>query len=91
MAFADINIEKPLVVPEILVDFPPILGHPYLAMLRRPHRACVPINVGIDLDGRDGEALRFQDAADGRGNDALPQPAEDASDDKEIVRKHTTM
>ena len=90
VGFVDVDVEKTLVMTEVLVNFITVLGHLYLSMFGRPHRTRIPINVGIDLYGSDFESFRLQNTANRNGNDAFTQTAENATDYKNIVRTHIT-
>jgi hypothetical protein len=51
----NILVQKPFVVPNILVRFIPVRRHEHFTMLHRVHGACIHVDIGVDLHGRDGK------------------------------------
>jgi len=54
-------------------------------MVQRAERACVNVQVGVDLDGRDPEAKRFEERASGRGDDALANAGNNSTRDENVL------
>ena len=68
-----VDIEEPLVVPQVEVDFPAVLEHVHLAVLEGVHRPGVDVEIRVNLDRSHVEPGVFQKAAHAGGGDAFPQ------------------
>ena len=70
-SMGQINIDEPLIMPQVKVGLSAVIGDEYLAVLVGRHGARINIEVGVQLLHGDRDAAAFQDPAD-RGNaDAL--------------------
>ena len=82
-------VDEPLVVAQIEVGLGAIVSDEDLAVLIGRHRPRVDVDVGIELEHRDGQAPTLQQAADGGGGDALAEGGGDASGHKDILSHGT--
>ncbi len=55
-------VDEPLVVAEVEVRLPAVLGHEHLAVLEGVHRARVDVDVGVELAHRDAQAPALEQA-----------------------------
>ena len=69
----EILVDEPLVVTEVEVRLGAVIGDEHLAVLVRAHRARIHVDVRIELEDRDVEPARLEQATDAGGGDALPQ------------------
>src|SRR5207253_741929 len=79
-------VDEPLVVAEVEVRLRAVVGDVDLAVLVRAHRARIYVDVGIQLENRDGEAPRLEDPTDARCSDPLAERGGHASGHKDILR-----
>ena len=80
----EVLVDEALVVADVEIGLGAVLGDEDLAVLERAHRARVDVQVRVELLGRDGEAARFQEAAERGGHDALPQCGDDTTRDEHV-------
>ena len=71
----ELDVEEPLVVPEVKVHLTPVGKDIDLAVLGGVHGSRIDVQVRIDLHRRDRVAPALQDPPDGRGRDPLPEAA----------------
>src|SRR6185503_12550687 len=63
-----------------------VIGDEDLAVVVRRHGAGVDVDVGVELQDRDGDAARLEDPSDRGGGDALAERAGHAAGHKDILR-----
>ena len=80
----EVLVDEALVVADVEVGLGAVLGDEDLAVLERAHRARIDVQVRVELLGRDGEAARFEEAAERGGHDALPQRGDDTTRDEHV-------
>src|SRR2546427_11208407 len=78
-------VDEALVVPEVKIRLGAVIGHENLAVLVRRHRPGIDVDVGVELEDRDGYAARLEDPADRGGGDALAERAGDATRDEDVL------
>ena len=79
-------VDEALVVTEVEVGLPAIVGDEDLAMLVRRHRAGVDVEVRVELHHRDADAPGLEQAADRRGGNALTDRRDDATCYEDVFR-----
>ena len=80
----EVLVDEALVVADVEIGLGAVLGDEDLAVLERAHRARIDVQVRVELLGRDGEAARFEEAAERGGHDALPQRGDDTTRDEHV-------
>ena len=80
----EVLVDEALVVSDVEIGLGPVLGHEHLAVLEGAHGARVDVQVRVELLRRDGEAARFQQATERRGDDPLAQRGDDATRDEHV-------
>src|SRR5439155_27132950 len=80
-------VGEPLVVTQVEVGLRAVLGHEYLTVLERAHRAGVDVYVGIELLDLDAQPPAHQEPADRGGRDPLAQRRYDASRYEYVTRR----
>ncbi len=68
-----VDVEEPLVVPQVQVDLAAVFQHVDLAVLERVHRPGVDVEIGVDLDRCHVEPRVLEKTARAGGGDALAQ------------------
>jgi hypothetical protein len=68
-----VDVGEALVVAQVQVGLGPVLGHEDLAVLERRHRARVDVDVRVELLERDLVTTGYEEPADRRGGDPLPE------------------
>mmetsp|Transcript_49319 Transcript_49319/g.139212 ORF Transcript_49319/g.139212 Transcript_49319/m.139212 type:complete len:389 (+) Transcript_49319:226-1392(+) len=77
--------EKPLVVAEVQVCLAAVLEDVDLPVLEGAHGPRVDVQVRVDLDGGDPDAVRPQHDADGGDRRALPEARDRAAGDDDVL------
>src|SRR5262249_44418603 len=67
------GLYEAFVVAEVEIGLGAVVGDKHLAVLGRTHRPGVDVDVGVHLQHRDLEATRFQERAQRRHRQSLPQ------------------
>ena len=70
---------------DVEVGLGAVVGDEHLAVLERVHRAGVDVEVGVELLHRHPQPAGLQQAAEGRGGEALAQRGGDASGDEDVL------
>ena len=73
VALRELGVGEALVVAEVEIGLRAVVGDEDFAVLERAHGARIDIEVRIEFLARDFQSAAFQQAADGRGGNALPQ------------------
>ena len=63
-AAGQVDVDEALVVPEVEIGLPTVLGDEDLAVLAGVHRARVDVDVRVQLGHRDADATELQQAAE---------------------------
>jgi hypothetical protein len=84
MCGREVLVDEALVMADVEIGLGPVLGDEDLAVLERAHRARIDVQIRVELLGRDGEAARFEEAAERGGHDALPQRGDDTTRDEHV-------
>ena len=79
------GVREPLVVAEIEVGLAAVVGDVDLAVLIRAHRAGVDVDVGVELLQPTRVAVALEQAADGRGGEALAERRDDAAGHEDVL------
>src|SRR5579864_1245850 len=79
------RMREALVMPEIKVGFRAVVGHEDLAMLKRAERAGIDVEIRIKLLQGNPQPAAFEEAADGRRRDALPQRRNHSSGNENVL------
>jgi len=74
--------QEALVVAEVEIRFGAVLGDKHLAVLKGTHGARVHIEIGIEFQGGDFEAARFEHGTERRGGNALPEGGNNTTGNK---------
>ena len=69
----EVDVEEPLVVPDVQVGLGAVVGHEDLAVLEGVHRARIHIEIGIQLLHRHAESARPQEMSEARGGQPLAE------------------
>ena len=88
-AAGKLQIDEPLVMPQIQVGLPPVLGHEHLPVLVRRHRPRVHIQVRVQFQHRNAHPPAFQDAPHGGDTNPLAQRAYHAAGNEYELCSHT--
>ena len=86
----EVLVDEPLVVPEVEVGLPAVVGDEHLAVLERVHRARVDVDVGVELLHRDAQAPRLEQPPERRRRDALPEGRGHAPRDEDVLGQRET-
>ena len=78
------RVGEALVVAEIEIGLGAVVGDEDLAVLEGAHGAGVDVEIRVELLQRDFEAAAFEQAADARRRDSLPQRGNHATGDEYI-------
>ena len=78
-------VDEALVVPKVEIRLGAVIGHENLAVLVRRHGSGIDVDVGVELEDRDGYAARLEDPADRGGGDAFAEGAGDATRDEDVL------
>src|SRR5205823_14849952 len=70
---------------EVKIRLGPVIGNENLAVLIRRHGPGIDVDVGVELEDRDGDTARLEDPADRGGGDALAEGAGDATRDEDVL------
>ena len=85
-ALGQVLVDEALVVAEVKVRLGAVVRDEDLAVLVRRHRPRIHVDVRVELEDRDLEAPRLEQAADAGGGDALAEGGGDSSGHKDILR-----
>ena len=66
-------VDEALVVTQVEVGLGAVVGDEDLAVLVGRHRARIDVDVGVELEDRDGEAAALEQSADAGGGDAFAE------------------
>ena len=80
-----ILVDEALVVAEVEVGLRAVVGHVYLAVLERAHRAGVNIDIGVELLRRHLEAAALEQAAERCSRNALAQTGDHATGHENVL------
>src|SRR6266487_2288110 len=83
----EVLVDEALVVADVEIGLGAVLGHEYLTVLERAHRARVDVDVRVELLHLDLEAARLQQPAQRSGGDALAEGRDDAAGDEDVLRR----
>jgi hypothetical protein len=89
MAAGEADIQESLIVTKVQVGLSSVIEDEDLAMFERVHRACVTVQIGVDLDRGDLYAPGFQKTTDGGAGNAFAQSGDDPTRDKNIFHAIT--
>jgi len=78
-------INEPFIMPEVEVRLRPVVGDEHLAMLEGRHGARIDVDVGIELEHRDGQPALHEQTAQRRGHDPLAERGHHAAGHKDVL------
>ena len=81
-----VDVDEPLVVPEVEVGLGAVVEDEHLAVLERVHRAGVDVDVRVELLDGDLQSAGLEEAAEGGGGDALAETGGDSPGDEDELR-----
>ena len=73
-----------LVVAEVEVRLRPVAGHVHLPVLEGVHGARIDVDIGVELDEGDAQAVRLEERAERGGGDSLAERRNDATRDEDV-------
>jgi hypothetical protein len=83
-------VDEPLVAADVEVGLLAIVGHEHFAVFVRVHRAGINVDVRVDLLETDAIPLELEQEADGRCDDALPEPRQHSPrDEDELLQRRS--
>ena len=83
------GVREALVVPEVEIGLGAVIGNEDFAVLERTHGARVDVQVRIELQKRDLQPARLEQAADRGGSQPLSERADHTSGYEDIFGTHT--
>ena len=78
-------VDEPLVVAEVEVGLPAVLGDEHLPVLEGVHRARVDVDVRVQLAHGDPQAPALEEPAERRGGEALAQRGGHPAGDEDVL------
>ena len=84
---AQVDVEEPLVVPDVEVGLSTVIGHEDLAVLERVHRSGVDVQIRVELLHHDPQAARGEEVAEACGSQTLAEGGNDTSRDENMLRR----
>ena len=81
------DVDEALVVPQVEVALTTVVGDEHLAVLERVHRAGIEVDVRIELLHRDPQTPAFEQPAEGRGRQPLPEAGRDTTRHEDVLRQ----
>src|ERR1035437_2544479 len=82
---AQLDVEEPLVVPDIQVGLRAVIGDEHLAVLERVHRAGIDVEVRVELLHADPQSPQLEQPPETRGSKALAEAGRPAPGDEEML------
>ena len=89
MSSGELDIKEPLIIPKVEIYLASVPEHKHFPVLSRVHRACIDIQVGIDLDCGNPVAAVLQDAPDRSCGDPFPESAHHTAGNNDVL--HTDL
>ena len=77
-------VHKPFVVAQVQIGLRAVVGDKYFSVLDGIHGSRVHVQIGVQLLQRHPQAPLLEQAAQGGGGDAFPQPGNHAPGDKDV-------
>jgi hypothetical protein len=82
----EVDVEEPLVVPDVEVGLGAVVGDEHLAVLERVHRARVDVEVRVELLHHDPQTTGGEQVAEARCGEALAERRHDAAGHEDVLR-----
>ena len=82
---AQVGVEEALVVTDVEVGLPTVVGDEHLAVLERVHRSRVDVEVRVQLLHGDPQPTCLEKVPEARGREALAEGGGDASGDEDVL------
>ena len=73
VVFGQVDVEEAFVVPQVKVNFSPVVEHEHFSVFKRRHGASIAVEVGVDLDGRHSQASAFEQDANATRSDSFSE------------------
>ena len=75
-------------MPQVKIRLGAIVSHIYFAMLEGAHRSRIHVDIGIHFLRCDFQATRLEQSSEGSRSDALSEPRDYSSRNKDVLLFH---
>ena len=73
VVFGQVDVEEAFVIPQVKVNFSPVVEDEHFSVLKRRHGASIAVEVGVDLDGCHSQASAFEQDANATRSDSFSE------------------